>query len=141
MAPMQVNLLAVLVCTLISFFLGAAWYSPLLFAKKWVSLLGKTQQDLKQGSNPIMYFTALVTGAVTCLAMEYVVNYAGASTLSSGAEIGLMCWFGFTGATSYNNQVNFVQKPAALWAIDSGYNLASFVITGAILAAWKQPSL
>lgn len=137
MASIDLNLPAILVCTLLTFFLGAAWYSPLLFAKKWVLLLGKTQQELMQASNPIMYLTALITGAITCLAMAYVVHYSGASTLSNGAEIGVMCWFGFTGATSYNNQVNFVQKPAALWAIDSGYNLASFVITGAILAVWK----
>jgi hypothetical protein len=90
-----------------------------------------------QASNPIMYAIAFLTGAVTSLAMAYVVTYAGATTLSSGAEVGVMCWFGFAGATSYNNQVNFVQKPRGLWAIDSGYNLATFVIIGAILAVWR----
>jgi hypothetical protein len=137
MASIQVNIIAVLVCAMISFLLGGLWYSPLLFAKKWVSLLGKTPEELMQASNPIMYGIAFLTGTVTCLAMAYVVQYAGASTLSTGAEIGVMCWFGFAGATSYNNQVNFVQKPRALWAIDSGYNLASFVISGAILAVWR----
>jgi hypothetical protein len=137
MASVQVNLIAVLACSLISFFLGALWYSPLLFARKWVALLGKTPQELKEASNPVMYATGFPTGLVTCLAMAYVVNYAGASTLSGGAEVGAMCWFGFAGATSYNNQVNFVGKSRTLWAIDSGYNLVSFVISGCILAVWK----
>lgn len=137
MAEIQVNYLAVLVCSVVTFLLGALWYSPLLFAKKWVALLGKTAEELKQASNPMMYVIGFITGVISCFAISCVVSAAGATTVVNGALIGILCWFGFAGATSYNNQVNFVGKPAGLWAIDSGYNLASFIIAGAILAVWK----
>jgi uncharacterized membrane protein len=137
MVDLQVNYLAVLVCGVVSFVLGGLWYSPLLFAKKWVALLGKTQEELQKASNPMMYVIGFITGLISCFAISCVVNAAGATTLVNGALIGFLCWLGFAGATSYNNQVNFVGKPPSLWAIDSGYNLASFIIAGAILAVWK----
>jgi hypothetical protein len=137
MAAIQVNLLAVLVCSLITFILGALWYSPLLFAKKWVELIGKTSEELKQGANPSLYIMAFILGFMTCFALAFVINLSKVSTFYDGALVGAMCWIGFAGATSYANQVIFVQRPSALWTIDSGYNLVSFLISGAILALWK----
>ncbi|MBM4161538.1 MAG: DUF1761 domain-containing protein, partial [Ignavibacteria bacterium] len=105
--------------------------------KKWMALLGKTPEEIQKGSSPMMYVIGFVSGLISCFAISCVVNAAGAATLINGALIGFLCWLGFAGATSYNNQVNFVGRPAGLWAIDSGYNLVSFVIAGAILAVWK----
>jgi hypothetical protein len=31
----------------------------------------------------------------------------------------------------------FSEQPKALWLINSGYNLVSFVVAGIILAAWR----
>jgi hypothetical protein len=137
MGAMQVNLIAVLVCSFITFILGALWYSPLMFAKKWVALLGKTSEEVKQGADLMMYLMAFVLGFMTCFALAFVVNLSKVSTFYDGALVGAMCWIGFAGATSYSSQVIFVQRPATLWSIDSGYNLVSFLISGAILAVWK----
>lgn len=137
MAAIQVNLVAVLICSFITFFLGALWYSPLLFAKKWVELIGKTNEELKQGASAMNYVMAFVLGFMTNFSLAFVINLSKVTILYDGALVGAMCWIGFAGATSYNNQVIFVQRPATLWSIDSGYNLVSFVISGAILTLWK----
>src|SRR3972149_2803979 len=130
MAAIQVNLMAVLVCSIVTFILGALWYSPLLFAKKWTELLGKTSEELKKGADPMMYVMAFILGFMTCFALAFVINLSKVSTFYDGALVGAMCWIGFAGATSYSNQVIFVQRPVALWSIDSGYNLVSFMISG-----------
>jgi len=137
MAAIQVNLVAVLVCSFITFALGALWYSPFLFAKKWVELIGKTSEELKQGANPMMYVMAFILGFMTNFSLAFVINLSKVTIFYDGALVGAMCWIGFAGATSYTNQVIFVQRPAALWSIDSGYNLVSFMISGAILTVWK----
>jgi hypothetical protein len=137
MAAIQVNLVAVLVCSFITFFLGALWYSPLLFAKKWVELIGKTSEELKQGTNPMMYVMAFILGFMTNFSLAFVINLSKVTIFYDGALVGAMCWIGFAGATSYTNQVIFVQRPASLWSIDSGYYLVSFLISGSILAVWK----
>ena len=40
---MHVNFLAVLVTGIVIFVLGGLWYSPVLFARRWVALMGKTE--------------------------------------------------------------------------------------------------
>jgi hypothetical protein len=54
-----INYLAVLVAALVPMIIGFAWYSPALFAKKWMAILGKTEEEIKKswpGSNPQLSF-------------------------------------------------------------------------------------
>lgn len=135
----QVHYLAVLVAGLAIFMLGGLWYSPVLFAKTWMSLQGVTEEELKaksQGHEPILYLQALITGLVAAWAMAVLLNHFVNLTLLRGALVGVLCWIGFAGSTSYATAV-FSQKPKWLWLIDSGFNLVSFIIAGIILAAWR----
>jgi len=52
MDSIQVNYVAVLVCAVVTFLLGGLWYSPVLFAKRWVALVGLTEEQMKKGGSP-----------------------------------------------------------------------------------------
>jgi len=133
----QLNYWAVLVSGVVIFVLGGLWYSPALFAKKWVALIGKTEEELKASAGgPLPYVIVFVCGLLTAFALAVVVNHFANLDALRGALIGALCWVGFAGATSYGNAV-FSGKPKALWLIDSGYNLVAFVIAGIILAVWR----
>jgi len=133
-----VNNLAVLASAVVIFLLGGLWYSPLLFAKRWVALIGKTEEELKAnaGSMPMSYLLVLLCGLVTAWVLAIVVGNFAPSSAVDGALIGALCWLGFAGATSFGT-ATFSGKPKALWLIDSGFNLVSFMVTGAILAVWR----
>lgn len=133
-----VNNVAVLVSGVVIFVLGGLWYSPVLFAKRWVALIGKTEEELKAsaGSMPTNYLLVFLCGLVTAWVMALVVgNFAPASAIDGGI-IGALCWLGFAGATSYGTAL-FGGKPKALWLIDSGFNLVAFIAAGIILSAWR----
>ncbi len=131
------NYLAVLVSAVVLFLLGGLWYSPALFAKRWVALQGKTMDEMKaMGAGPVMYVEVFICGLLTAWVLAIIVGHYGATTASGGAMLGALCWLGFAGATSYGSGL-FSFKPKALWAIDSGYNLVAFVIAGGILGAWR----
>ena len=49
---------------------------------------------------------------------------------------GFITWLGFAAATSYGTAL-FSFKPKALWAIDTGFNLVSFLLAAAILSVWR----
>src|SRR5262249_9677597 len=134
----QVNYLAVLVTGIAIFVLGGLWYSPVLFAKKWISLMGKSQDELKaaSGSMPIAYLSVFVCGLLTSFAMAVILHHFTDLTALRGAAVGVLCWLGFAGATSYGSGL-FSMQPKLLWLINSGYNLVSFVIAGVILALWR----
>ena len=44
---MEVNYLAILVATIAAAVLGMVWYSPALFGKAWMKLVGMSQKDLE----------------------------------------------------------------------------------------------
>jgi hypothetical protein len=133
-----VNNVAVLVSGVVIFLLGGLWYSPVLFAKRWVALIGKTEEELKAsaGNMPTSYLFVFFCGLLTAWIMALVVGNFSTATALDGGLIGALCWLGFAGATSFGTAL-FSGKPKALWLIDSGFNLAAFVIAGVILAAWR----
>jgi hypothetical protein len=136
----DVNYLAVLVCGVLIFMLGGLWYSPLLFAKRWMALMGLTEEDIKAASSksptPLMYLSVFICGLVTAYVLAVVMNHFENVTVIRGAMIGAGCWLGFAATTSYGTSL-FSMKPRELWLINSSYNLVSFVIAGVILALWK----
>jgi len=134
----QVNYLAVFVAGIVIFILGGLWYSPVLFAKKWISLVGKSEDELKAalGSMPLAYISAFVCGLLTSFALAVILNHFTELTALRGAEVGVLCWLGFAGATSYGTSL-FSMQPKLLWLINSGYNLVSFVIAGVTLVLWR----
>jgi hypothetical protein len=136
----HVNYLAVLVCGVIIFMLGGLWYSPLLFAKKWMALMGFTEDHITKAmantSMAAQYASVFFCGMITSLVMAVIVNQWPDPSALHGALVGALCWLGFAGATSYGTSL-FSMKPKQLWLINSGYNLVCFVIAGAILGAWR----
>jgi hypothetical protein len=143
-----VNYLAVLVAAAIIFILGGLWYSPVLFMKKWVALQGRTEEQMRAqaaaANMPLMYASAFVSSLIIAWMMAhllghlaYVVDPAVMSyDAAHGALFGVACWLGFAAPTSYATAL-FSGKPKQLWLIDSTYNLVSFVLAGALLAAWR----
>lgn len=138
----HVNYLAVLVTGLVIFALGGLWYSPLLFAKPWTRMMGKSDDEMNMASPkakremPLMYAMAFVSALLVAWVMAIVVNHFPPVTLLRGVEVAAICWLGFAAATSFATSM-FSMQPKGLWLINSGYNLISFVLAGAVLAAWK----
>lgn len=136
MVEMQVNYWAVLVVGIVMFLLGGLWYSPVLFAKRWTALIGKSEEELKKASAPINFAFVLVAELVTAFVLAVIVGWAGTTTASGGATVGFLCWLGLAGATSFMTYV-LSARSVALWTIDSGYSLVSLLIGGVILALWR----
>jgi hypothetical protein len=136
----QVNYLAVLVSGVAIFILGGLWYSPLLFAKPWMSLQGKTREQMMEEAKgtpmALMYLCAFICGILTAWALAIILNHFDNLTYLRGVEVAVLCWLGFTAATSFASAI-FYLKPKALWAIDCGYNLVAFVIAALILTCWR----
>jgi hypothetical protein len=138
-----VNWLAVLVAAIVIFLLGGLWYSPVLFAKRWIALQNKTEEQMRAeaaGANmPLMYASAFVTGLIIAWAMAMVFAHIANDVpmnAAHGALFGGLLWLGFAATTSYATAL-FSGKPRQLWLIDSAYNLVSFVLAGIILAVWR----
>jgi hypothetical protein len=52
---MELNWIAVIVAGASSLVLGAIWYAPPVFGKKWMALAGLTEEQTKSGSMPLIF--------------------------------------------------------------------------------------
>jgi len=135
---MVLNYIAILVASVVSFLVGMVWYSPLLFGKVWIKLIGISKEDMEKSMKKGMA-TSMLLGFVTLLVMSYVLRYfievLRYSTAIDGVILGFMIWIGFF-ATSMMGIVLWENKPWGLYLINTLHYLVVLVIMGAILGAW-----
>jgi hypothetical protein len=135
MQSFPINYLALLVATLVKFFIGFAWFS-FLFGKQWAALM--KMDPAQMGNKSIMIrgmITDLAGGFIMAYVLVHAVHYAGATTVTQGAIVGFFNWLGFIGVTTLSSNT-WENRPFALWLIGNGYLLLSLLIMGGIVAVW-----
>lgn len=131
----ELNLVAILVCAVIVWMIGAAWYSPLLFAKPWVAIVGRQMGEKPKGVYKGM-IGSLIGDILLCFVLAHVLIWSGAASWLDGAHIGVLTWLGFFAATMYPQSI-YEGRPLKYFLINSGYWLVSLALVGAILAVWR----
>ena len=135
MPEFQVNYLAVGVAALATIFIGALWYSRLLFGKLWVEAHGYSEEKARQMAGR-GFVVSLFCYLVMAFVLAVLVSYADVSTVLQGAFLGLLVWIGFLATLGLTAHM-FSEKPLSIYLIDAGYQLVYAVLMGVILAAWR----
>jgi hypothetical protein len=133
----QINLLAVLVAGIANMAIGFAWYSPLLFGNQWMKLMGLTKLSMKAAQKKMgpMYGLSFIATLVTGYVLSILVNSVGALTLVEGLQLSALVWLGFTTTVQLTDLI-FGGKSFKLYAINTGYQLVSLLVMGAIVTVW-----
>ncbi len=132
----DLNILAVLVSALVHFALGALWYSPLLFARKWAQLKGIDMDDANaDGPSPVMFLGSFLSGLALATGLAVVLSVAAPASLGAAIVFGLIVGVAFTAAPQFANAM--FGGDVRVWLIDAGYPLVSIVIMTAILHLWS----
>ena len=131
-----INHLAVVVSAIVMFGIGAVWYSPLLFGRKWQSLLGVSTDQLRKGNIGTTYGLTFIAFVVGAYVLAHFILMANATTAVGGLKTAFWSWLGFIATTTLINYA-YQRKPYTLWAVDAGYQLVAFCAAGVILALWR----
>jgi len=83
MHHLQFNHWAILVSALIQWFIGALWYSPVLFAKPWMAMVFIRKDSSKKNSMIFGMIASFLGSLVTSLMLAHVAIWSGASTSDS----------------------------------------------------------
>lgn len=134
MQDVDINYLAVVLAALVPMVLGALWYSPILFADRWMKAVGRTREEL--GDAALGYLLSAVAAVVTSYALARVMRWAEVDDLWNGALVAVLVWLGFV-ATVLAVTTYFGGRPRELWLINAGYQLVALVLMGAIHGAWE----
>jgi hypothetical protein len=134
MAP-HVNWLAVFVAALSMFLLGWLWYSPLLFAARWMAANGLTDEELrKRGGTGRIFGGAFVLALVAAANLAFFLGGAD-TTVAWGVIAGALTAVWIVAALGI--LYLFERRPFRLFAINAGYYVVAFPLMGLILGAWR----
>lgn len=134
MQPIAINALAFVACVAIRFVIGGLWFSPSLFLRTWQADTGVSDDAMKPRMAKAMGVD-LVGAILMAFVLAHAVRYAGASTPITGAMVGAFIWLGFVAATAVA-RVTYEGASLRLFLINSGYNLVTLMLMGAILGQW-----
>jgi hypothetical protein len=136
---MGVNLWAALVSALAVSVAGMLWYSPLLFAKPWMALMGYDDRskmpESQKGSAP-SHVLLLIARIVSAIVLGKIIEVANVTTALHGMNVGFAVWLGFV-TTVQLTYALFGRQPTRLYLINTSYLLVSYLVMGAILGAWR----
>ena len=125
----EINLVGALVAAISTFVLGALWYSPALFGRRWMALSGLSEEAVKAANKVKMIAASAVWSLIGAASFAAFIGEAefGFAT-AAGLVVGLF-WVSGSFAINYS----FEQKPLGLLMINGGYHTVQFTLYGAII--------
>ncbi len=138
MADFQINYLAVIVAALVTFAIGALWYSPMLFGNHWMKAQGWDESEavrLKQSAGPA-YGVSLVCYLVMAVALSLLIARLGLGSVESAVKLGLLVGLGFFATVGLTAHM-FSERRFSLYLIDTGYQVIYVLVMTFILTLWR----
>jgi len=135
----EINYWAVLIVTVLSMGLGALWYSPLLFVKRWARL-ARIDMESREGAPvviPMMvaFAVTFLTAWVLAGSVAIAWHFYGGSYFSSAIVTAITLWAGFTAARFITHDV-FEGRPSQLTVLNIGFELATVLVMAIVLGLW-----
>lgn len=130
------NNLAILVSAIILWILGAIWFSPALFAKPWMQLLGIKMEPGKRDGMLLGMTASFICDLVLSFVLSTIIMWSNSTGFANGAVLGGLVWIAFFAAPNLPQGI-YERKPFKLFAITSGYWLVGLLIVGGLLATWR----
>ena len=133
-----INVWAVLVSTVAFWALGALWYSPLLFSKRWQKEVGFKEEEIKKTNMVMVFGLSFLVMLLMVWALNFVINSHKPENvnLQTGLIYGIFIGFFFSMLTMGINYL-YQRRSIVLWFIDGIYMILGLGIAGMILGAWR----
>ncbi|PYX59623.1 MAG: hypothetical protein DMG73_08180 [Acidobacteria bacterium] len=137
---MSVNLWSVLVAAIATMAIGFLWYSPILFARPWMVLMGYDPDDkaklaeMQKGAGKL-YVISFVASLVAAFVLSKIIFGLAINSALYGLKVGFAVWLGFVATVQLTDSL-FSKKPAKLFLINTGYQLVCYLAMGAMIGAW-----
>ncbi len=135
MEDIYINHLAVFAAAVSDFFVGALWYSPILFYKGWMDANKFTEEDLKKGSPAVTFGFTFILSLIISYNLAFFLGDAQTDALW-GLQAGLLAGFGWA-AMAFAIISLFEKKSLKYILINCGYIVVSFTLKGFIIGAWR----
>jgi hypothetical protein len=133
MVEVIVNYTAVIVAAVVSYIVGALWYSPILFGKLWMKLSGFTKKNAEKAKKKGMtknYIVAFIAALITAYVLAWFIGAVGGPYGTA-----FWIWLGFIVTTLINN-VLWKGESVQLFFLNIAHYLVSLLIMAAVITAF-----
>ncbi|MGH2418601.1 MAG: DUF1761 domain-containing protein [Candidatus Limnocylindria bacterium] len=133
------NWLAVIVGAVIYFALGAVWYTPSVFGRRWMRSIGWDPERTPPQMNPLTYAVPAAAYLVMAIAVGLLAAATGTDNLGEGIVLGLVVGVGLSlmhtlvDATFDPNR----PEPWTWFAINGSYHTIGLIIVAVLVAIWR----
>ncbi len=131
----KVNFWSVILAAISYLIIGSLWYSPLLFGKLWIKLIGFCDEDFKRSQRLwVIFVFSFCSAFIASFLISAVLGPK--SNAEFGAVVGAaiaLCWITMSKLTD----VLFENKPVKLFLLHAGFDVVTFMVMGAIVGYWR----
>lgn len=127
----EIHWLAVIVAGVAGLAVGGVWYGP-LFLAPWLRAEGKTREQMGSAHPAKVFGLALLCNLFSALILDHTVATYGDPDLSLTLMITGGVALGFV-IPAYGVNYLFAGRKLALFAIDAGYWLVTYLAMGAVI--------
>jgi hypothetical protein len=138
----NINYITAVVGAIVAMGLGFVWYSPIMFAKRWMKEMNYTPEGIeemkKRNSNSGMAKTYSISVLFTLVASIVVAALLNSLIVTSFGGLFLfafLLWLAFSMPVALNS-VLFGKDSFMLFVINSGYQLGVIIILALINGIW-----
>jgi len=130
----QLQPLALLVATVVSFAFGALWYSPLLFLERWCHETGLNPENHIDNPGKV-YGLAFVFNLLSVFMLTMILGAAPTllQGVLTGALLGLLVVMASMGIN-----YQFAGRSGTLLLIDGGFHAGRLSLAGLVLGVWPS---
>ena len=134
MDGLSIHYPAVLAAAVLGFVIGGVWYSPLGFARVWMQAAGLTEEQTRSAPMGRIFGFAMLAQLV--MAFNLAAFIGPKASLGFGVFAGFAAGLGWV-AMSLGVIYLFEQRPLKLWLVNSGYQVVTYTVMGAVLGVWR----
>jgi len=132
-----VDIVAVLIAAVASMVLGAFWYSPAGFGKKWMKLAGISDKNIEKHKGDMwkFYLTTFISAVITAYVIAALLKVTGAQSILEATGVAIFVWLGFVATTTLGSVI-WEQRPFELYLLNNSFTVVNYIIVTLILVLW-----
>jgi hypothetical protein len=135
----DINHVAVILAVVAAMVVGFVYYMPAVFGRRWMELVGHTDESVQGGGPALLYPIVIAAGFVTAYALAGVTflsyEFYGGGFLVSALVSGWILWLAFTAARLLVHDL-FDTRSLQITALTALNELITITAMALVIGAW-----
>jgi hypothetical protein len=140
----EINHLAVILAVVASMVVGFLFYMPAVFGRRWMEMVGHTDESVQQGGPPLLYPRVIVANLVTAYALAGIAcishEFYGGSYFVSALISAWILWLAFTAARMLVHDL-FDTRTLAITALSALNELLTITAMALVIVLWPPSGI